>query len=129
LNIQCVFFKSRECSRVAWRQKSVKFLAIGAPRERHFCSERAEKGRLMLPLEVNMKVLLTILLVLAGCATPRGPELKEGNSETAVVSWLNSTQGVDGAHAVADAHCGRFGKTARYAGKANIFLLAYECVK
>lgn len=69
-----------------------------------------------------------ILLLLTGCAT-RGPEVYEGNAASVVVGWNRSTQGTTGALEAADAHCKKYGKVARYTGKPNDFLLAYDCVQ
>jgi hypothetical protein len=74
-------------------------------------------------------ILIGIALVVAGCATPRGPEVYEGNASSVIVGWNNSTQGSTGALQAADQHCAQYGKTARYSGKPNDFLLAYDCIK
>lgn len=73
--------------------------------------------------------LIILLLAIAGCAAPRGPEVYEGNSASVIVGWNRSTQGTTGALEAADAHCKKFGKAARYTGKPNAYLLAYDCVQ
>lgn len=75
-----------------------------------------------------MKRLVFVCLLIAGCASVP-PQVREGNAETVIVSWNMSTQGSSGALGVADAHCAKYGKRARYTGKPNDFQLAYDCVK
>jgi hypothetical protein len=72
-------------------------------------------------------IVAVLLLVHAGCAS-RGPVVDEGNATGVVVAWNRSTGGSSGALAVADQHCQRYGRAARYSGKPNAFLLAYDCV-
>lgn len=77
---------------------------------------------------VVMKKLIFTCVLLAGCATVP-PEVVEGNESTVIVAWNNSTQGDTGALGVADTHCAKYGKHAKYNGKPNDFQLAYDCVK
>ncbi len=75
-----------------------------------------------------MKKLIMLCALLGGCvAIP--PEVSEGNEASVIVDWTFSTLGTDGALSVADAHCRKYGKHARYNGKLSEFQLAFDCVK
>lgn len=74
------------------------------------------------------KLILTVLLVVAGCAT-QGPKVVDGTESAVVVSWYESTQGTKGALSAAEAHCQKYDKHAQYVGKEDDFKIAYNCVK
>ena len=71
-----------------------------------------------------MKTLILALL-LTGCAGAYNP-VKGGSENTVTVNW--SKVGMAGALDSAEAHCGKFGRHAQFAGKQD-FWLFYNCVK
>lgn len=76
-----------------------------------------------------MKTIILIAALLAGCASPQSPVLREGNENTAVVNWYWSTSGASGSLKVADQHCSHYGKHAQFVANQAEFDLAYNCVK
>ena len=74
-----------------------------------------------------MKKLFFLCLLIGGCTTVP-PKVVEGNARSVIVGWNMSTQGSTGSLGIADAHCAKYGKTAKYTGKPNDFQLAYDCV-
>ncbi len=74
--------------------------------------------------------VVTITVVLFGCSTTRqGPRVVEGNEMSVVITAWESNQGFSGALALADTHCAKYGKKARYARNVADFTRAYDCVK
>lgn len=67
------------------------------------------------------------LIVLAGCAS-LPPVAMEGTENAVVVNWAGSTS-VNGALAIAEQHCAKYGRHAQFVGKITVYQIAYNCVK
>lgn len=73
--------------------------------------------------------LVLLVLALAGCAstsTPRAALVTEGNANTVTVNWAPASRGA--ALTAADAHCAKYGKSARQVSAID-FYVTYDCVK
>jgi len=74
--------------------------------------------------------LALLAALVAGCATgPHKDFYVDGTENMVTVNWANSRTGQDGAMAQADAHCAKYGKRAQFAGNAQDFTMAFNCVK
>lgn len=75
-------------------------------------------------------LLMALAGLLAGCASgPHKDFYVDGTENMVTVNWANSRSGQDGALAQAEAHCGKYSKRAQFAGNAQDFTMAFNCVK
>ena len=73
---------------------------------------------------------LAITAVLAGCATTEQARVLGGNDRSVIVFWATTlTPSSEAALPVADAHCRKFGRKARYSRPAGDFKTAFDCVE
>ena len=74
-------------------------------------------------------IVLIAIAMLAGCATPRGNVITEGNANFVAINWADSpTWGRDTLQ-LAEQHCAKYGKTAQFDKNINDFTKSYLCVK
>lgn len=78
-----------------------------------------------------MRVILTILItsVLIGCTTPA--RVEEGTARSVVIAFGTDGTGLPVGSptlSMAEAHCKKFGKSARYSGRPTPTRIAYDCV-
>lgn len=72
-----------------------------------------------------MRRIALLAALLAGCV---GQPVIVDSSENAVVVSRHNMTGSAGMIQMAEAHCAKFGKRARFVGKRNDFADHYECL-
>ena len=79
-------------------------------------------------MSYTMKRIILAALVsgLVGCSGP--PYVMQGNDRTVTVNWRKSSDGRKGTLAIADAHCAKYGRKARYLSEYGA-MMTYDCVE